>query len=376
MDETSAQPEEHMILRYRKVDRNLFGYIAFFRMEHPDREEAITPHRESKPFVIGRYSSRGGRSLEVLGSVVFLLMEMRRLIGRFVHDHHAWKTKRGQLTSETEIADADSAHDQKAMDFVLLVSTHARNLFDLMPRFNPRSIPRLDDANSPDGEVTLRELFDVLIHHRYYYFDGARVRDLFSDDFKKRDSALSGRFMGYGFDILEFVAGIIQVVDDVKIKDLTQLLWRKFKKNFTADSKPQDVVSLVQNVHAFSDLLTAKIPTEGYEFMTRLMFDDLDDLVEEIPSVTLPDGTITQTRKLLFESPRITIASDLNEKQFEIRVRRAVGAEDQRLARKDLTDHRVTIGFEEFLRKVNEAFGDDRLSGTPPPITSGSADGL
>ena len=39
MDETSAQPEEHMILRYRKVDRNLFGYIAFLRMEHPDREE-------------------------------------------------------------------------------------------------------------------------------------------------------------------------------------------------------------------------------------------------------------------------------------------------------------------------------------------------
>ena len=37
-----------------------------------------------------------------------------------------------------------------------------------------KPIPRLDYCNSPDGEMKLRELFDTLIHNRYYFFDGSR----------------------------------------------------------------------------------------------------------------------------------------------------------------------------------------------------------
>ena len=364
-----------MVLLYQKLDQRLFGYIAFYRKERSDQNTAEKPYRESKPFVIGRYSRDGDGSLEVLGSLVFLLQEIRRIIGGFVKDNRAWQAQRSRLTGADEIAEADSVYDRQAMDFVVLVSAHARNLFDLMPRFNDRSIPRLDYADSPDGKVTLRELFDTLIHHRYYYFDGARVRDLFSDDFKKKRSALSGRFMGYSFDISDFVKGLSEVIEEVTVKDLTQLLWRKFKE-FTADSKPQDVVSLVQNVHAFSGLLKAKIPTTAYKFMTRLMFDDLDDPFEGAASVTLQDGTTIETRKIVFESPNIGIARDLYNKEFEIRVRRAVGAQDQSLGRRDLRDHSVRIGFEDFFRRVNEAFGNDRvLSGMPQRFAGAFVDG-
>lgn len=364
-----------MVLLYKRADQRLYGHIAFYRREHPDQEIADKPYRASSPFVIGRYSPDQDGALEVLGSVVFLLEEIRRCIKNFVDDNNAWNAERSQLTSETEISESDLRYEQSAMDFVILVATHARNLFDMMARFNDRSIPRLDYEGSRDGEVTLRELFDTLIHNRYYYFDGAHVRDLFSSGFKKKGSALSGRFMGYGFDIVDFVKGISAVIEEVTVRDVTQLLWGKFKA-FTSDSKPQDVVSLVQNVHAFSDLLRTKVPTAGYQFMSSLMFDNLANSVAEAGFVTKPDSTAVITQQVIFESPHIGIAGELNRKEFEIRVRCAMGGPDRDPVREDMKDHTVRIGFEEFFRKINEVFGNDRvLTGTPRRFLAAAADG-
>ena len=375
MNSRTLSPEAHMVLLYQRVEQRLYGYIAFYRREHTDQEIADNPYRASSPFVIGRYSADQDGTLEVLGSVVFLLEEIRRCIKGFVDDNNAWNAERSQSTSSAEIAESDLRYEQLAMDFVILVATHARNLFDMMARFNERSIPRLDYQGSPDGEVTLRELFDTLIHNRYYYFDGARVRDLFSDDFKKKRSALSGRFMGYGFDIVDFVKGISEVIEEVTIRDVTQLLRGKFKE-FTADSKPQDVISLVQNVHAFSDLLRARIPTAGYQFMSSLMFDNLANSVAGTDSVTKADGTGVMTQQVIFEAPHIRIAGELDKKEFEIRVRCAMGGLDRNPVREDMKDHTVRIGFEEFFRRVNQAFGNDCvLRGTPQRFVSAAGDG-
>ena len=371
----TSPPEEHLVLLYQKVARLLYGYVAFYRKEHLNQETPNKPYRESSPFVIGKYSVDRDGQLEVLGSVVFLLEEIRRSIRDFIVDNNAWNAERSRLSSEIEIAGCDEGYDKKTMDFVILVSAHGRNLFDLMPRFNERSIPRLDYHGSPDGEITLRELFDTLIHNRYYYFDGASVRDLFSDNFRKKRSALSGRFMGYGFDILEFVKGISEVIEEIEIKDLTRLLRGRFK-NLTADSKPQDVVSLIQNVHAFSDLLLEKVSTAGYQFMTSLMFDHVADSVEGTRSMTIPGDTIMETQQVIFTAPRIGIARELNRKEFEIRVRCSVGQADQDVGRKNLKDHTVNVGFEEFFKKVDDAFGNDRiLAGRSQRFVSAAADG-
>lgn len=358
MNEQASPPEEHMRLLYKKVDRRLYGHIAFYRRVGPDQEFESKPFRASSPFVIGRYPVNGDGRLEVFGSVVFVLQEIRRSINRFVDDNNAWNAERSRLAGENDTENLDLAYSQKTMDFVILVSTHARNLFDLISRFNDRSIPRRDYEGRSDGEVTLRELFDTLIHNRYYYFDGARVRDLFSGRFKKKRSALSGRFMGYGFDIVDFVKGISEVIEDVTVKDLTQLLRWKFKE-FTTDSEPQDVVWLIQNVHAFSDLLRTKVPTKGYEFMSRLMFDDLAKSVVGAGSVTTPNRTTVHKRRVIFETPTIGIGPNLNKKEFQIRVRCALGRPDEDLGSGDLEDRTVGVGFEAFFDKVNEAFGSD-----------------
>ncbi|MCY4647378.1 MAG: hypothetical protein OXE73_10940 [Gammaproteobacteria bacterium] len=349
-----------MLLLYKKVDRRLYGHVAFYKRGQLDQEYESKPYRASSPFVIGRYSVNGDDRLEVFGSVVFLLKEIRRSIKGFVDDNNAWNDNRSRLKGEADIAGVDLEYDQKTRDFVILIATHARNLCDLIARFNDRSIPRLNYEGVPDGAVTLRELFDTLIHNRYYYFDGGCVRDLFSDHFKKKSSALAGRFMGYGFDIVDFVKGISELIDEVTVRDLAQLLRWKFKQ-FTADSKPQDVIWLIQNVHAFSELLKAKVQAKGYQFMMSLMFDDLAGSVERVGSVRTAPGRTVETQQVIFESPSIGIAPNLNSRAFEIRVRCAIGVQDQELGRENLKDHTVSVGFEAFLGKVNGAFGNDRV---------------
>ena len=166
--------------------------------------------------------------------------------------------------------------------------------------------------------------------------------------------------MGYGFDIFDFVKGVSELIEEVTVKDLTQLLRWKFKR-FTADSRPQDVVWLIQNVHAFSEFLQTKIQEEGYQFMMTLMFDELAGSLERVGSPTTPNGTTVETQQVLFESPSIGIASNLDKKEFEIRVRCAVGVQDQKIGREDLKGISVGVGFETLFDEVNRAFGDDHL---------------
>lgn len=347
-----------MALYYKKEGSRLYGYIEFYRRPQNPTQKVVKAFRKSKPFVIGQYSPNG--YLEILGSVDFMLKTIRRLIDKFIKTNNAWYSQCSRARTDIELHDADSQYNQDAMDAVVLMSTYARNLFDLFKRFDTKTIPRLDYNNSTDGSVTLRELFDTIIHNRYYYFDGNHVRDLFSDDFKKKQSALSQHFMGYGFDVFDFIREIASVMEDITIKDLTQLLrWKvKFLKS---NSKPQDIVFLIQNLHAFSELLKRKIPTREYDFMRIIMLEGMD--IPQDSKMKLSDGTVVEAAKFFHNEPHIGINRDLSKKAFDISVRCSVVnvQETKMLKKEDLSEHKVTIGFNEFFQKANEAFGKEHL---------------
>ena len=347
-----------MALFYRRVQSTLYGYIDMWRSNQGNAHLI----RRSKPFVIGHPTGTGDR-LEILGSVEFMLRQIRRLISEFDDANQSWHANLKQSTDAHEIRKVQLKYAQEAMDFVVLVSTHTRNLLDLFTRFGSKSISRLDYNNSPDGVVTLRELLDTLIHHRYYYFDGDRIRDLFSSGFKKKQSALAGQFMGYAFHILDFTKAISAIIEDVTIKDLTQLLRGKFSA-LSLRSKPHEVVFLVQNLESLSELLNARIATGGDDFMRGLIFSDpLHDetILHEAPSKVPPDATAASPQWFYQVPAHIGIARNLTNKGFDITIRRAAVRTQDDAQYDDLEDHRITIGFESFFQMVNASFGDDHL---------------
>ena len=124
------------------------------------------------------------------------------------------------------------------------------------------------------------------------------------------------------------------------MKHLTTIL-RGRMKHLSLDSKPQDVIFLIQNVRSFSDLMKTKIPTGNYRLVENLMFGNhIEDIV--------------------YEPPNIEINSHLNRKEFDIRVRWAKRSEYDGDKGK-LKSKSVTVGYESLFTKVNELFGEERL---------------
>ena len=159
--------------------------------------------------------------------------------------------------------------------------------------------------------------------------------------------------MGYGFDVADFVQALHEVVADVTVKDLTQVVRRESRK-LSLDSRPGDIVSAIQDVHAFSDLMRRKIASKEYEFMSRLMFTGAEVAQR---GKNAPGGKVT----MVMRSPDIKIAPDLADKKLEITVHRAIvaGVYRANAAPPDLEEHKVEVKVDAFCNMVNKAFGSE-----------------
>ena len=338
----NRKSKETMHLLYKQQGSNLWGILLFFRLDH-ESPKKVKPYRKSSPFVVAKYMQHAARPI-VYGSLDFLLNEIKRLINEFNKTNETWWLSRQDSPEASSTEALDFEYDTHVMDFTILLATYARNLFHLIKRVNDTAIPKLNYDNKPDGDIRLTEVFDTLIHNRYYYFDGTRIRDIFSEQPARR--SLADKFMGYGFDFEVFAKAIWDVVHDIELRDLTQLIRWKYK-NLTIDSNPQDVVFLVQNVQSLSDLMKVEISSKDYNFMMDAMFSDA--------------GLDRRDRTLQFQPPAIKLAEDLARKEFDIQFRyrrapnRSTPSEDS--ARR----HHMRVGYGGFLDQVNAAFGKQKL---------------
>ena len=346
----SKNSKEALSLLYQKRGSNLWGIILFFRLDGTSGDK-VKPYRKSHPFVIANYT-QGIEKPIVYGSIVFLLSEIKRLIVQFGRVNETWWRSRQQAPAGSSTETLDFEYDRHVMDFTILLATYARNLFDLIRRLDTKTIPKLNYDNEPAGEIRLRELFDTLIHNRYYYFDGTRIRDVFTAN-PPANRSLAGTFMGYGFDLEAFGEAIWNIVHEIQLKDLTQLIRQRLKR-FTIHSKPQDVVFLVQNVESLSNLLKTKTWSKDYGFMRDALFDGA--------------GLNRRDPAMKFQPPSIRIAPDLSQREFDIHFRYGKALDTAVPHEKSIRRHHLKIGYIDFLNQINAAFGQKRLMSdfTPP----------
>ena len=335
--------KEVLHLLYQKRGSKLWGVILFFRMDQaPD--DKVRPHRKSHPFVIADYTHGVDKPI-VYGSLVFLLTEIKRLINQFTTVNETWWRERNRPTSRPQGGHLELEYDRQAMDFTILLATYGRNLLDVVRRLDTRTMPKLNHDNEPDRDIRLRELFDTLIHNRYYYFDGARIRDVFTADPPARRS-LANRFMGYGFDLDAFGRTIWEIVHEIRLKDLTQLIRQRFKQ-LSMNSRPQDIVFLIQNVESLSHLLKSKIWSEEYGFMRNALFASA--------------GLDRSGSPMKYQPPSVRISPDLSRKQFDVHFRYGPATGDAIPEGSTTRRHHLKIGNVDFLHQINAAFGEQRL---------------
>lgn len=308
----------------------IYGIVRFFESE----EGPLI--RSSSPFVIGRYNKMN--RFIIYGSIYHLLTEIKRLINEFLERNRDWGEHRMNV----------SEYEQYTMDFVLLVSIHTRNLKDLIKDkdITDIKIPLLNYEEQHTGDIQVREIFDKLIHNRYYFFDaGGKIKDLFSDQENSKSPIGANKFMGYGIDLFDYIKAIRNMVNSVKIKHLTSLLRCKID-NINVNSNKQDIIFLIQNTLSFSHTMVEpeKIKKEEYSEMLQLMFHD----------VPPPKDKTATIQYLYFSNPSIKINQNLTIKSFDINV-------DCGESSSSMSNKKITIGYERFFDMIDRCFGEDCL---------------
>ena len=370
----SKRPKEILRVLYQYRDPFMYGCILFVECG-PDGRPA-KPEVHSAPFIIS--VSLGPNDIVEPGTVDYLLRDIRRLL-RSVDDQIAEADAALSGQAPTQVDQGERAFlrqvpvDQSArrayFEFtrslagtLILISTQARNLFQLLPRLD-RKIGLFDNHGSRTGAIALTKLFTHFVHNQYLFLDGEHVSDLFPA--KPRPGApISRTFMGYRFNWVEYVESIKTAVGEVKLKDLTGLLRGRLKR-LSVKSRYSDIVFLAQNLSSFSRLFTA-MPADmkRYSSMLNLLF--AEEARARLNSLKRTPGVRGRVHlTVAYNAPSIRIHEDLSERKFKVGVRCKWWLHESNghlvYEDKDFRDLTIEVAYEQLFDRVNQVFGDDAL---------------
>ena len=167
---------QRLFVLYQKSGPFLYGYIHVVRGSI-DNQEA------SYPFIVSKHVQ--GREI-VYGSMVALMNKIARLKFRF--------DERQQAIGESLPEDVKSSmrtvvehnrvvhelpesghldtllHEQEELleETIMLILINLRNLLDILNGRGDRKVRIFDYEDKPVGTTSLRELANLLVHHRYF----------------------------------------------------------------------------------------------------------------------------------------------------------------------------------------------------------------
>ena len=112
---------------------------------------------------------------------------------------------------------------------------------------------------------------------------------------------------------------------------------------------------LIQNVESLSHLLKSKTWSDEYGFLRNALFASF--------------GLDRSRSPMKYQPPTVQIAPDLSCKRFDVHFRYGPATSDANPEEAEIRRHHREIGYVEFLRQLNEAFGEQRLltDFEPPP---------
>ncbi len=369
-----AAPREILGVLYNRSGSFLYGCILFFKY-HPGGQPA-EPHNRSAAFTVAEIL--GPDDVVVHGSVDYLIRDIRRLLRSVYEQIDANNAALSHLTP-THVAQGErvvlhqvpEGSQERRMYFeftrrlagtLILISTQARNLFQLFPRLD-REIDLFDNSGNRTGRIALKRLFTHFVHNQYLFLNGEHVSNLFPAN-PRAGAPISRTFMGYGFNWIEYVQSLERAIRDVKLKDLTGLLRGRLKR-LSLRSPYSDIVFLVQNLYSFSRLFAA-MPAGGQRYGSMLDLLLAEQSKAHLDSLKRKRGIGDRVHlTVAFNAPRIAIHEDLSERKFKVHVRCKWLLRDSNgrpiYEDEEFRDLAVELGYEQLLDRVNLVFGDDPL---------------
>ena len=86
---------------------------------------------------------------------------------------------------------------------LLLLALYSRILFEIVTRLGKRKIRVYNYEREPTGRISLGDVSDLFLHHRYFYVDGEFIKDISTDR-----RSMSDHFMGGQLNWREYVKAV------------------------------------------------------------------------------------------------------------------------------------------------------------------------
>lgn len=363
------------VLYNNQNPRILYGVIMLYK--HVPGKTQLEGHEMSSPFVVAEMPSPD--NVIVLGSVVNLIHDIQRLLGevrRLIDELNATlipfaekDAVEGQRVLVLTLPNRDWEQQvytdakRSIADRLVLLSIQMRNLFQVFPHLN-HSISLYNRDGNSMGTVKLKDLFNQLIHNRYFFVDGEHIIDLFSD--RPRSTApISRKFMGFRFNWIEYIETTEAALAEIKIKNFTQLLYKGIK-NLSTTTPYADVVFLIQNLYSFSRLFRETNPSQAYgQVLHQLLSNKAMQKLNELKPSLEGEDKIHVT--YVMQSPILSLHQDLSQKKFEVHVqcRFKMVNDHGRVVyeEQDFTSIMTKVKYERLLAHLDQAFGERQLVG-------------
>ena len=349
-------------LLYNSTPPYLYGYLQVV-----DRKGK---HRSSSPFIISEKIDDA--TTVVYGSVQNLLEKLGQLSEtlRTCNISMAEELEKNEVPIKKQYNDLGreilqlplsgisgqifQKYTMEVENVILLMGLYSRILFEIIPKAGESKIPIYNYSNKRVGRITLNDIADLFLHHRYLFIDGEHIKDLFTER-----KYLSTAFMGGKVRWQEYANAIKETIHLVKIRDLTKILSSSIYKMSGASSHGE-IVSLVQNMQSLTNIMSHEILDTRYSNMLNLLFDkkanEFLDLRGKRKSTNV---------QVLFKNPHFQIKSELSQKQIDVTVSMEIRIGNSSQRPPNLETHHVYIGYVEFFRKIDDLFGDDPLLPDP-----------
>lgn len=378
----TREPKEFLhVLYHDQVPSVLYGAIQLFRVP-PGSTAPVKAHTTSAPFVVAETISPD--NIVVLGSPIDLVQDIRRLINEIREEVHKLEMKLKPIAStksatpgkkasflvevpkEAEAQQTFFEYKKRVSGLLILIATQTRNLFQILPHLD-RKITLYSYERQPMDRINLKTLFNELVHNRYFYLDGEDVSDLFTSK-PKGGAPLLKKFLGYKFNWVEYTDAIERITGEIRIRDFTGWL-RKQLRSLSPKMGHADLVSLIQNLYAFSILFRPTNPGDLYGALLQQLLSEASDrkLKTAIPDPKEGDEVKAES---LMQSPSISIHEDLSQKKFRVRVNCRFRITNQHgiVVHEDKDFETLTgeVGYDELLSRVDRVFGEKPLIGFKP----------
>ena len=130
-----------------------------------------------------------------------------------------------------------------------------------------RQVALYDYEDNRIDTVSLKEIADLLMHHRYFVIRDGYLCDLYSGD----EQLTSPRLFGSKIEVQELVNATLELLGRIRIRDFAGMLRSRLER-LSVDSEPRDIIFLIQNIHSLSVIIQDRISDSRFPQMLELLF--------------------------------------------------------------------------------------------------------